>query len=517
MSGYEVAKAAARATRRARGLRLFAMTGYGQEEDRRRSLDAGFDGHLVKPVALGGAPRGDRQGPAARLESSAIRSGERPLGDRPLPEQGRPDDRRRGSTRKLSGKRTDRTRGYSPDSGERRQIRPPKGPARAAGFARRNLSGTKDRGVRRAMTLAWPFSFAEPERPCSRPPPSTQCTAPPAPAWSISAAGTCRSTTARRSRSTTRCAATAGLFDVSHMQVVDIEGTGRARLPAPRARQQRRQAARSPGKALYSCLLNEYGRRGRRPHRLLLPRRLLPPRGERGHRREGHRVARAASRERMQARGAHHAAARPRDARDPGAARARGLLAGVPGTRAATEALAPFSAALAGEHDGRAHRLHRRGRLRDRASPPTAPRTVWNAARRRRRAARGPGRARHAAPRGRHEPLRPGHGRGRLAARRRPRVDRGPRRAARDFVGREALEKQGPGARVPRPAAPDKGGVLRAHQRVRRRQRRGRDHQRHVLAHARAVDRARAPAPRHEARRHRAGRWCATSSSPRAW
>jgi CheY-like chemotaxis protein len=26
------------------------MTGYGQEEDRKRSLEAGFDGHLVKPV-----------------------------------------------------------------------------------------------------------------------------------------------------------------------------------------------------------------------------------------------------------------------------------------------------------------------------------------------------------------------------------------------------------------------------------------------------------------------------------
>jgi two-component system CheB/CheR fusion protein len=31
-------------------LLIYAMTGYGQEEDRRRSLAAGFDGHLVKPV-----------------------------------------------------------------------------------------------------------------------------------------------------------------------------------------------------------------------------------------------------------------------------------------------------------------------------------------------------------------------------------------------------------------------------------------------------------------------------------
>jgi len=32
---------------------LIAMTGWGQEEDRRRSREAGFDHHLVKPVDLG--------------------------------------------------------------------------------------------------------------------------------------------------------------------------------------------------------------------------------------------------------------------------------------------------------------------------------------------------------------------------------------------------------------------------------------------------------------------------------
>jgi CheY-like chemotaxis protein len=30
--------------------RLIAVTAYGQEEDRRRARDAGFDLHLVKPV-----------------------------------------------------------------------------------------------------------------------------------------------------------------------------------------------------------------------------------------------------------------------------------------------------------------------------------------------------------------------------------------------------------------------------------------------------------------------------------
>jgi two-component system CheB/CheR fusion protein len=31
---------------------LIAVTGYGQEQDRARSRDAGFVGHLVKPVDL---------------------------------------------------------------------------------------------------------------------------------------------------------------------------------------------------------------------------------------------------------------------------------------------------------------------------------------------------------------------------------------------------------------------------------------------------------------------------------
>jgi len=31
---------------------IVAVTGYGQEEDRRRSQEAGFDEHLLKPVAL---------------------------------------------------------------------------------------------------------------------------------------------------------------------------------------------------------------------------------------------------------------------------------------------------------------------------------------------------------------------------------------------------------------------------------------------------------------------------------
>jgi CheY-like chemotaxis protein len=49
MDGYQVA----RRLREEAGYRppwLVALTGYGQEEDRRRSRDAGFDVHLVKPA-----------------------------------------------------------------------------------------------------------------------------------------------------------------------------------------------------------------------------------------------------------------------------------------------------------------------------------------------------------------------------------------------------------------------------------------------------------------------------------
>ena len=47
LDGYEVARRLRAAGHRDR---LVAVTGYGQAEDRRRSADAGFDAHLVKPV-----------------------------------------------------------------------------------------------------------------------------------------------------------------------------------------------------------------------------------------------------------------------------------------------------------------------------------------------------------------------------------------------------------------------------------------------------------------------------------
>jgi signal transduction histidine kinase/DNA-binding response OmpR family regulator len=52
MDGYEVARALRREPATA-ALRLIAISGYGQDEDRKRSQDAGFDVHLTKPVDLG--------------------------------------------------------------------------------------------------------------------------------------------------------------------------------------------------------------------------------------------------------------------------------------------------------------------------------------------------------------------------------------------------------------------------------------------------------------------------------
>jgi CheY-like chemotaxis protein len=49
LDGYEVARRL-RALKRERPLRIVAITGWGQEADRTRSREAGFDLHLVKPV-----------------------------------------------------------------------------------------------------------------------------------------------------------------------------------------------------------------------------------------------------------------------------------------------------------------------------------------------------------------------------------------------------------------------------------------------------------------------------------
>jgi CheY-like chemotaxis protein len=49
MDGYELAR---RLRESNAALRLVALTGYGQSSDKARSREAGFDGHLVKPIHL---------------------------------------------------------------------------------------------------------------------------------------------------------------------------------------------------------------------------------------------------------------------------------------------------------------------------------------------------------------------------------------------------------------------------------------------------------------------------------
>jgi CheY-like chemotaxis protein len=51
MDGHEVARRI-RQLPGGEALRLIAITGFGQPEDRQKAIEAGFDAHLVKPVSL---------------------------------------------------------------------------------------------------------------------------------------------------------------------------------------------------------------------------------------------------------------------------------------------------------------------------------------------------------------------------------------------------------------------------------------------------------------------------------
>ena len=75
MDGYELA-ARLRDVPESPGRPALALTGYGHDSDRRRSQEAGFDRHLVKPVDLKvlekelsrqAAQRGSRAAAAAPL------------------------------------------------------------------------------------------------------------------------------------------------------------------------------------------------------------------------------------------------------------------------------------------------------------------------------------------------------------------------------------------------------------------------------------------------------------------
>ncbi len=51
IDGYEVARRI-RSLPVAKGMKMVALTGYGQDSDKRRALAAGLDHHLTKPVKV---------------------------------------------------------------------------------------------------------------------------------------------------------------------------------------------------------------------------------------------------------------------------------------------------------------------------------------------------------------------------------------------------------------------------------------------------------------------------------
>jgi len=56
LNGYEVCRRL-RAEPWGEEMAIIALTGWGQDEDRRRSASAGFDGHLVKPATISDVSR----------------------------------------------------------------------------------------------------------------------------------------------------------------------------------------------------------------------------------------------------------------------------------------------------------------------------------------------------------------------------------------------------------------------------------------------------------------------------
>jgi signal transduction histidine kinase/CheY-like chemotaxis protein len=76
LNGYDVARRI-RADACGQSMVLIAITGYGQDEDRRRALDAGFDAHLTKPVLPERLTELIAAGPGADARSSRDRRPER--------------------------------------------------------------------------------------------------------------------------------------------------------------------------------------------------------------------------------------------------------------------------------------------------------------------------------------------------------------------------------------------------------------------------------------------------------
>lgn len=74
MDGFELARQFAGRVELS-GIKLVAVTGYGQEQDRQRSKDAGFAAHVVKPVDLDELSRLIEQLAASPSDGAAARAG----------------------------------------------------------------------------------------------------------------------------------------------------------------------------------------------------------------------------------------------------------------------------------------------------------------------------------------------------------------------------------------------------------------------------------------------------------
>jgi CheY-like chemotaxis protein len=71
LNGYELAR---RIRSTGRGVFLVAMTGWGQDEDKRRAAEAGFNRHLTKPADIDAIERllGDLEPGAAQIVGATI-------------------------------------------------------------------------------------------------------------------------------------------------------------------------------------------------------------------------------------------------------------------------------------------------------------------------------------------------------------------------------------------------------------------------------------------------------------
>ena len=328
-------------------------------------------------------------------------------------------------------------------------------------------------------------------------PPSMPSIAPPARGWSISAAGTCRSITGRRSKSTTRCVATPACSTSRTCASSTCTATAEARARASCATRSptTSTSCATPGKALYSCLLRDDG--GVLDDLIVYFLRedwfrLVVNAGT-----ADKDVAWLARSPRSARRGCELVPrARSRDDRRAGSAGPREGLAGVARQRSGErQSLEPFNAVSVATAFGDLF-IARTGYTGEDGFEIMLPRraapALWQALRRCGRRGLRPRRARHPAPGSRNESLWAGHGRGGRSPLESGLAWTVDLTAPRDFVGKPALLAR----RIRRAASP--GSCCRtraaccapisASHCARRR----RSHQRHVFADA-AAGRSRWP------------------------